>query len=129
MQIFSERLKALRGSVSQSAFAKRLGLGQVTYGRYELGTREPDLETLSRIGFTLSVSVDYLLGLTDDPSPVRQGSNSATNSPGAAVGTGASVRTVPQPPAAAPWQCRDCPTVAALREAVAALSRAAVSPQ
>ena len=69
----------------------------------------------------MRVTSDYLLGLSDEPSPSRPGGNSATNSPGAAVGPGAAVQTLP--PALPPPACRDCPTVAALREAVAALSR------
>ena len=65
MSVFSERLKLLRGKETQTTFAKRLGIKQVTYGRYELGTREPDLDTLIRIGLVLNVSIDWLLGVSD----------------------------------------------------------------
>ena len=65
MEPFCTRLRELRGSESQASFAKKIGVSQVTYGRYELGTREPDLTTLTRIGLVAHVSVDYLLGITD----------------------------------------------------------------
>jgi len=62
MKIFSDRLRELRGSASQTEFAKKIGVSQVTYGRYELGTREPDLETVNHIGLVCGVSMDWLLG-------------------------------------------------------------------
>ena len=65
MDAFCRRLKELRGDQSQLVFAKKLGLSQVTYGRYELGQREPDLDTLVRIGLVMGVSTDWLLGIDD----------------------------------------------------------------
>lgn len=100
-----------------------MGIPAATIERIEKGVTEAKVGHLVAYCRSCGVSADYLLGLSDSPSPPGQGANSATNSPGAAVGPGASVRTVPPPPAPPPWQCRDCPTVAALREAVAALSR------
>lgn len=64
MSKFGDNLKRLRGEESQAQFAKRLGIQQVTYGRYELGTREPDLDTLCRIGLVTGTSIDELLGVT-----------------------------------------------------------------
>ena len=66
METFCNRLKMLRDSESQASFARKIGLSQVTYSRYEGGTREPDLETLCQIGKICGVSVDWLLGLVDD---------------------------------------------------------------
>ncbi|MBQ6924468.1 MAG: helix-turn-helix transcriptional regulator [Kiritimatiellae bacterium] len=65
MEPFCTRLKAVRGAESQASFAKKIGVTQVTYGRYELGVREPDLATLTRIGLVGNVSVDWLLGIKD----------------------------------------------------------------
>ena len=129
MATFPDRARELRGKKSLKTMESFVGIPAATIERIEKGATEAKVGHLVAYRRSCGVTADYLLGLSDDPSPTGQGSNTATNSPGAAVGTGASVRTVPQPPAAAPWQCRDCPTVAALREAVAALSRAAVSPQ
>ena len=66
MKKLTDRLKTLRGARSQSEFAKSLGISQVVYGRYELGTREPSIDLLIHFGKTLDVSVDWLLGLTDN---------------------------------------------------------------
>ena len=66
MRIFCERLKMLRDNESQASFARKIGLSQVTYSRYESGAREPDLETLFQIGKVCGVSIDWLLGLVDD---------------------------------------------------------------
>ena len=65
MKVFCDRLKELRGTMSQKSFAALLKLNQQTYQRYESGVREPDLETLHLIGVSLDVSVDWLLGLSD----------------------------------------------------------------
>ncbi len=69
MKLFGENLRALRGQESQASFAKKLGLGQVTYCRYEVGNREPDLETLVGICRTLGVSADEMLGLAPPSRP------------------------------------------------------------
>src|SRR5690606_38577073 len=52
--------------------AEALGVERSTYTRWEIGLREPDLETIHRIANTLGVSVAYLLGETDDPTPLDQ---------------------------------------------------------
>lgn len=40
-----------------------------TYQNYEAGRQEPKLSILMRIALTYKVSVDYLVGLTDEPEP------------------------------------------------------------
>ena len=40
-----------------------------TYQNYELGLREPKVSILMRIARFYGVSIDYLVGLTDDPTP------------------------------------------------------------
>lgn len=39
--------------LTQEEVAKRLGISQVAYGRYELGTREPNLDLIFRIAEVL----------------------------------------------------------------------------
>ena len=58
------RLVALRKkhNLTQTEFSKLLNVSQAAVGNWELGKREPDLETLSRIADYFHVSVDYLLG-------------------------------------------------------------------
>lgn len=40
---------------------------QNTISRYETGEREPGIEELIKIADFFNISVDYLLGRTDDP--------------------------------------------------------------
>ena len=63
------RLRELRKSrhISQVRLAIDLGLTQNTVSRYETGEREADYATLIRIADYFNVSVDYLLGHTDNP--------------------------------------------------------------
>lgn len=63
MSIFSDRLKSLRGSLKQAEFARKIGLAQNSYNRYESGERVPDIEILSQMASHLGVSSDWLLGL------------------------------------------------------------------
>jgi len=61
-QIFSDRLKSLRGSRSKAGFAKELGINSpVTYFNYENG-RVPNSGILEMIASKCNVTVDWLLG-------------------------------------------------------------------
>jgi transcriptional regulator with XRE-family HTH domain len=71
---FSGKLKTLRGDLTQTAFAKKLGIPQNTYHRYEKGERVPDIKALTKISKSLNVSADELLGLADlKHLPARNG--------------------------------------------------------
>ena len=48
MESLQERLKAVRGAMTQSEFATRLRTPLTTLGRYERGTNMPDLEFIMR---------------------------------------------------------------------------------
>ena len=63
------RLKQLRTErgLLQADIGGYLGKGQNTISYYENGKREPSIEELKRIADYFNVSVDYLLGLTDNP--------------------------------------------------------------
>ena len=63
------RLKQLRTErgLLQADIGGYLGKGQNTISYYETGKREPSIEELKRIADYFNVSVDYLLGLTDNP--------------------------------------------------------------
>lgn len=58
-----------RNRLTQSDLAKVLNVTQAAVGNWELGKRDPDYDTLSRIADYFHVSVDYLLGRSDDPAP------------------------------------------------------------
>lgn len=63
------RLRALRRQrkLSQIRLAMELNVSQNTICRYETGEREADYTTLVRIADYFGVSLDYLLGRTDNP--------------------------------------------------------------
>lgn len=61
-----KELSAKRG-ISQLKLAMDLGLSQNTVSRYETGEREADYRTLILLGDYFNVSIDYLLGRTDNP--------------------------------------------------------------
>ena len=64
-----ENLKALRKEhgPTQEAFAKSLGIPTNTYANYEKGVRQPDSDFWIAVAEKYNVSIDYLLGFTDDP--------------------------------------------------------------
>ena len=63
------RLREVRKSkgISQLKMAIDLNTNQNTISRYETGEREPGINELIKIADYFNVSVDYLLGRTDDP--------------------------------------------------------------
>ncbi|MGE5590997.1 MAG: helix-turn-helix domain-containing protein [Bacillota bacterium] len=71
MSTLGEKIKELRErlGLSQRELAARLNLGSGTIANYETGNRSPDYQTLQRLADLFSVSTDYLLGRTDDPTP------------------------------------------------------------
>lgn len=63
------RLRELRRkrNISQVKLAMDLSLNQNNISRYETGEREADYATLIAFADYFHVSVDYLLGRTDNP--------------------------------------------------------------
>lgn len=63
------RLKELRKKrrLSQITLAMELNMNQNSISRYENGEREADYATLIAIADYFNVSVDYLLGRTENP--------------------------------------------------------------
>ncbi|MDR1254117.1 MAG: helix-turn-helix domain-containing protein [Oscillospiraceae bacterium] len=68
MNIFAKNLREIRKkrNMTQAQLANKLGVCPSTVGMYEQGRREPDNETLKKICYMLSVSVDRILGLRMD---------------------------------------------------------------
>ena len=68
--MFGERLKTLREDrdLKQKDLAKFIGVSDRTIGMYEQERREPDFEILKKIADYFNVTVDYLLGRTDNPN-------------------------------------------------------------
>lgn len=65
------RIKDLREDkeIKQVEMAKQLNISQTNYSKYELGKINIPIETLKKIALILNTSIDYLLGLTDNPIP------------------------------------------------------------
>ena len=63
------RLKELRKKkgISQLRLATDLNTTQNTISRYETGEREPGIDELIMIADYFNVSVDYLIGRTENP--------------------------------------------------------------
>ena len=65
---FVKRLRELREEkgITQEKVATHLGVARTTYSNYEQGLREPPINTLVKMSDLFDVTVDYLLGLTDE---------------------------------------------------------------
>ena len=66
--MLSERLKLLRTerNMSQADVALLLNISRQAYNHYESGKREPDTDMLIKLANIFDVSMDYLLGRSDD---------------------------------------------------------------
>lgn len=65
---FSERLKDLRrqAGLTQVEVAEKLGISQQAYASWERGIKRPTQENLVKIAQILNVSVDYLVGNSEE---------------------------------------------------------------
>lgn len=68
---FSDRLKELRKEhhLTQADFAKESNISRSIIAMYETGKRKPSFEVLEFIADFFNVTMDYLLGKTDNPYP------------------------------------------------------------
>lgn len=64
---FSSRIKELRSTMglTQTEFAERINTTQATLSSYENTDKTPSLEIVKKIADVFTVSVDWLLGLSD----------------------------------------------------------------
>ena len=72
MNLDINRLKECREKlgISKQETARRIGISQPAYLRYESGDRKPSLQTTKEIAKVLNTSVDYLIGESDDINPI-----------------------------------------------------------
>lgn len=66
-----QRIRDLRNDhdLTQEQVAKILNVKQNTYSQYEIGLVSFPLEAIMKLAVFYDVSVDYLVGLTDEPKP------------------------------------------------------------
>ena len=71
----ANRIKALRQEkgIKQVELARAVSVSQAALSGYETGRYEPDFATLKKIADYFAVSVDYLLGHDEPPSPSGSG--------------------------------------------------------
>ncbi len=55
--------------LTQAQVAAVLHVSQNTYSQYEIGTSRYPLDVVVQLAEYYGVSVDYLVGLTDEPTP------------------------------------------------------------
>ena len=74
MNEFKKRLKALLKTrqLNYTDFAKQIGICKTTVDRYMSGESEPPASKLISIAKLFNVSIDWLLGLTDDIKPKKE---------------------------------------------------------
>lgn len=65
---FAERLKELRmqRQTSQKDIANQIGISTTQYQNYEYGIHEPTVKNLISLADYFNVSIDYLVGRSDD---------------------------------------------------------------
>ena len=70
MSSFSENLKTLKGqkNVRQKDIAEAIGVSLRAYQYYETNTKEPTLSNLIALADYFDVSLDYLVGRSDNPT-------------------------------------------------------------
>ncbi|HHX50558.1 MAG TPA: helix-turn-helix transcriptional regulator [Clostridia bacterium] len=71
--MLKKRLEELRieKGMTRKKVAAHLRIDQSTYGKYELGKREPDYDILRELAELYNTSVDYLLGRTNIRTPIE----------------------------------------------------------
>jgi HTH-type transcriptional regulator, competence development regulator len=71
------RLKELRGKRSQEEVAERIGISRARYSHYENNRSQPDNELLNKLADYYHVTVDYLLGRTNEKNGTSEEINTA----------------------------------------------------
>ena len=71
--LFHERLKELRLMIgcTQKEMATLLEISTRSYQRYEQGIVEPNIAALLTLAERFNISLDYMLGLTDEMRRIR----------------------------------------------------------
>ncbi len=72
MTKYGDRIALLRekNALTQEELANKLGISRAALSHYETSRREPDYDTINKIATYFHVSIDYLLGRTDQPDRI-----------------------------------------------------------
>ncbi len=71
--MYYQRLKDIRedNDMTQTHIANILNITQQQYSLYENGTREIKTHLLKQLAIYYNISADYLLGIIDEPKPIK----------------------------------------------------------
>ena len=71
---YAKRIRDLREDhdLKQYQIAELLHIGQKTYSDYELGNLNIPIDVLIKLAKYYDTSIDYIVGLTDNPTPYRK---------------------------------------------------------
>ena len=80
----SDRIKELRGNLTQTQTTTKLGLTQQAWAKYESGANDPNPKTIKQLCLVFGTTSDWLLGLADEaagaePASVRVAELEAEN--------------------------------------------------
>ncbi len=66
-----QRIRDLREDrdITQTELAKYLQIHQTTYSDYEIGNLNVPIDILIKLAKFYNTSIDYIVGLTDNPNP------------------------------------------------------------
>ena len=72
-----ERIRNLRvdNGLTQEKVAQYLNVKQNTYSQYEIGILNYPVDIIIKLALFYNTSIDYLLGLTDNPAPYERKKN------------------------------------------------------
>lgn len=74
MKTFGDRIKIIRlkNELTQEEFGKLFHVTKVAVSNWENQNRFPDEEILKSIALHFDVSLDYLIGISDNPNPLKE---------------------------------------------------------
>ena len=104
--LFSSRLKQVREGLTQSQAAKKVGLSQQGWARYESGKVLPGAEAIHQICSSFGISADWLLGLPERSGGITQ--QATANGPGGQAVAIAHGNVVLSPGRGEPKDCANC---------------------
>lgn len=69
-----QRIRNLREDkdLNQTQMGQILGMSQTGYSQYETGKNDPPTNILIKLALFHKTSIDYILGITDDPNPPKR---------------------------------------------------------
>ena len=72
--MYYPRLRDLREDkdLTQDELVQILGMHKTTYTNYEQGKREIPFDLASRLARFYNVTLDYIAGITNDPTPLNK---------------------------------------------------------